>query len=249
MIEVKRKTDAETKSFQLGFGQFIVTRPYATLRGLDSQKQDTVDQGRPVGEHLRFRGGTPEGAGRVRARRGPRAEVIVRDKSNTIDYIFGAEKGTQTWFAIRGQPGVYLTDTSSLDFLKTKPFDVIDKFTFIPNIDDVDRMDISAGGKTHTPGHHADDEEGGEGGRSGRGDRRLHGGRKERGGRQLQEVLPGGHRPAGGGRDGEEGARHPRGEREVLPEQGGRENRRAWTTPPTTATSTRSSSTGSASSR
>ena len=45
---------------------------------------------------------------------------------------------------------MYLTDTSSLDFLKTKPFDVIDKFMFIPNIDDVDRIDITAGGKTHT---------------------------------------------------------------------------------------------------
>jgi hypothetical protein len=79
----------------------------------------------------------------------PRAEVIVRDKANTIDFLFGSEQGTQTWFAIRGQPGVYLTDTSSLDFLKTAPFSVMDKFTFIPNIDDVDRIDITTGGKTH----------------------------------------------------------------------------------------------------
>jgi len=149
VIEVKRKTDAETKSFQLGFGQFIVTRPYATLRGLDSQKQDPVIKGvQSVGisdfadEPLK----DLESYGLTR----PRAEVILRDKSNTIDYIFGSEKGTQTWFALRGQPGVYLVDTSSLDFLKTKPFDVIDKFTFIPNIEDVDRMDITAGGKTHS---------------------------------------------------------------------------------------------------
>ncbi len=45
---------------------------------------------------------------------------------------------------------MYLVDTSSLDFLKTRPFDIIDKFTFIPNIEDVDRMDITAGGKTHS---------------------------------------------------------------------------------------------------
>jgi hypothetical protein len=88
----------------------------------------------------------PEAYGLAR----PGAEVIVRDKSNTVDYIFGDQKGTQTWFAIRGQPGVYLVDTSSLDFLKTKPFDIIDKFTFIPNIEDVDRMDITSGGKTHS---------------------------------------------------------------------------------------------------
>jgi hypothetical protein len=148
VLEVKRKTEGETKSYQLGFGQFIMTRPYVTLRGLDSQKQDTVikgAQGVSISDFAPVPVKGLEAYGLAR----PRAEVIVRDKSNTIDYLFGNEKGTQTWFAIRGQPGVYLTDTSGLDFLKTKPFDIIDKFTFIPNIDDVDRIDIATGAKTH----------------------------------------------------------------------------------------------------
>ena len=149
VLEVKRKTEAETKSFQLGFGQFIVTRPYATVRGMDSQKQDSVlkgAQGVSIADFAPDPVQTLDAYGLAR----PREEVIVRDKSNTIDYLFGDQKGTQTWFAIRGQPGVYLTDTSSLDFLKAKPFDLIDKFTFIPNIDDVDRMEITAAGKTHS---------------------------------------------------------------------------------------------------
>jgi hypothetical protein len=149
VLEVKRKTDAETKSFQLGFGQFILTRPYSLPRGLDSQKQDTLVKGAQSVSISDFADEPLKGLDAYGLAR-PRAEAVVRDKSNTIDYIFGDEKGTQTWFAIRGQPGVYLVDTSSLDFLKTKPFDVIDKFTFIPNIDDVDRMDIISGGKTHT---------------------------------------------------------------------------------------------------
>jgi hypothetical protein len=149
VIEVKRKTDAEAKSFQLGFGQFFVTRPYATVRGLDAQKQDPVIKGAQSVSISDFADEPLQGLEAYGLSR-PRAEVIVRDKSNTIDYIFGSEKGTQTYFALRGQPGVYLVDTSSLDFLKTKPFDVIDKFIFIPNIDDVDRIDITASGKTHT---------------------------------------------------------------------------------------------------
>ena len=44
---------------------------------------------------------------------------------------------------------MYLTDTSSVSFLDLKPFSVIDKFAFIPNIDDVDRLDISAAGTNH----------------------------------------------------------------------------------------------------
>ncbi len=149
VIEVKRKTDAETKSFQLGFGQFIVTRPYATRRGLDSQKQDPVIKGAQSVSISDFADEPLKGLESYGLAR-PRAEVIVSDKSNTVNYIFGSQKGTQTWFALRGQPGVYLVDTSSLDFLKTRPFDVIDKFTFIPNIEDVDRMDITSRGKTHS---------------------------------------------------------------------------------------------------
>lgn len=149
VLEVKRKTEAETKSFQLGFGPFLLTRPYVTVRGLDAQKQDTVIKGAQSVSISDFAEEPVKGLDAYGLAR-PRAEVIVRDKSNTIDYIFGDQKGTQTWFALRGQPGVYLVDTSSLDFLKTKPFDIVDKFTFIPNLEDVDRMDITAGGKTHT---------------------------------------------------------------------------------------------------
>ncbi|MGO9307924.1 MAG: DUF4340 domain-containing protein [Spirochaetia bacterium] len=149
VLEVKRKTEAETKTFQLGFGQFILTRPYAAARGLDAQKQDTIVKGAQSVSISDFADEPVKSLDAYGLAR-PRAEVIVRDKSNTIDYIFGDEKGTQTWFALRGQPGVYLADNSSLDFLKTKPFDAVDKFVYIPNIEDVDRMDITAAGKTHT---------------------------------------------------------------------------------------------------
>ena len=149
VIEVRKKLESENKSFQLGFGQFLMTRPYRLPRGLDSQKQDTVIKGAQAVSISDF-ADEPLKPLSAYGLQPPKAEVVVRDKSNTLDLIFGDQKGTQTWFAVRGQPGVYLVDTSSLDFLKTKPFDVIDKFTFIPNIEDVDRIDIAAGGKTHT---------------------------------------------------------------------------------------------------
>jgi hypothetical protein len=148
VIEVRRKLDTETKSFQLGFGQFLMTRPYRLPRGLDSQKQDTLIKGAQAVGISDFAEEPPKGLAAY-GLDNPRAEVVVRDKSNTLDLIFGAQKNTQTWFAVRGQPGVYLADNSSLDFLKTRPFDVIDKFSFIPNIEDVDRIDITAAGKTH----------------------------------------------------------------------------------------------------
>jgi hypothetical protein len=147
-LEIKTKTTDETKSYQLGFGAYMVTMPYSYSRGLDTEKQDALIKAPQSISISDFAEDTKDLGVYGLAR--PRAEVIVRDKSNTIDFLIGSEKGYQTYFMIRGQPGVYLTDTSSLSFLATKPFDVIDKFTFIPNIDDVDTLEITAAGKTHT---------------------------------------------------------------------------------------------------
>jgi hypothetical protein len=76
---------------------------------------------------------------------------VIRDKSNTIDFLIGANDGKdKTYFMIRGKPSVYTTDSSSLSFLTTTAWDIVDKFVFIPNIDDVDRLDLSSGGATHS---------------------------------------------------------------------------------------------------
>jgi hypothetical protein len=147
-LEIKTKTTDETKSYQLGFGAYMVTMPYSYHRGLDTEKQDALIKG-PQSISIGDFAEDAKDLGKYGLAR-PQAEVIVRDKSNAIDFLIGSEKGYQTYFMIRGQSGVYLTDTSSLSFLATKPFDVIDKFTFIPNIDDVDSLEITAAGKTHT---------------------------------------------------------------------------------------------------
>ncbi len=148
VLEVKQKTADETKSYQLGFGQYIVTQPYRIQRGLDSQQQDKVIKGTQLVAISDFAVDNPKNLAPYGLTR-PSGEAIVRDKSNTVDFIFGAQKGTQTYFMIKGQPTVYLTDTSSVSFLDLKPFSVIDKFTFIPNIDDVDKLEIAAAGTSH----------------------------------------------------------------------------------------------------
>ncbi len=149
VIEAKEKTADESKSFQLGFGKYLMTRPYSYLRGIDSEKQDAFIKG-PQGITIEgFGEANPKDLSKYGLDR-PWGEALVRDKSNTIDFLFGGDAGqSMTWFMIKGQPVVYKTYTSSLSFMASKPFDLVDKFTFIPNIDDVDRLDISAGGATH----------------------------------------------------------------------------------------------------
>ena len=149
VIEAEEKTPDEVKSYQLGFGKYMLTRPYAYPRGLDSEKQDGLIKGAQGITIDSFVEDQPRSLAKYGLAR-PFGEVVVRDKTNTIDFLIGAPKdSTDTYFMIRGQPTVYTTSTSNLSFMSTKPFDLVDKFIFIPNIEDVDRMEITTAGKTH----------------------------------------------------------------------------------------------------
>jgi hypothetical protein len=148
-IEARAKTEEEAKSFQLGFGRYVLTRPYAYPCGLDSQKQDQLIKGTQGISISSFVDDQPSNLAKYGLDH-PWGEALVRDKTSTVDFLFGAEKdSTQTYFMLRGHPSVYSTDTPSLSFMNTKPFDIVDKFTFIPSIEDVERIEITAGGKTH----------------------------------------------------------------------------------------------------
>jgi hypothetical protein len=150
VIELKEKTQEETKSYQLGFGKYIVTRPYTLARGLDTEKGDPLVKGPQAISISSFVEDYPKDLAKYGLAQ-PSGEVLVRDKANTIDFVLGGDAGnSQTYAMIKGTPTVFTVDTSGLAFLSTKPFDIVDKFVFIPNIDDVDAVAITAGGTTHT---------------------------------------------------------------------------------------------------
>jgi Domain of unknown function (DUF4340) len=150
VIELRKKRDKENKIYQLGFSNFLMTRPYSIPRGVDSEKQDKLIKGPQQIQISSFVNDAPRDLSQYGLAR-PRAEVVVRDAANTIDFLIGSEAGPgKTYFMIRGRPNVYTTDTTSLSFLKTTPWDIVDKFVFIPNIDDVDRIDISSRSVSHS---------------------------------------------------------------------------------------------------
>jgi hypothetical protein len=150
VIEVKEKTAEESTGYQFGFSKYILTRPYTYVRGLDGEKQDALIKGPQAIAISDFIEDNPRDLSRYGLDR-PWGEVIVRDKANVLDFLFGAAMDdSRTYFMIKGRPSVYAVETSSLSFMNTKAFDVVDKFSFIPNIEDVDRIDITAAGKTHT---------------------------------------------------------------------------------------------------
>jgi hypothetical protein len=149
VIEITEKSTIESASAQFGFSRFVMTRPYRHPRGVDAEKQDAFLRG-PLGIAIAdFVDDAPKDLAAYGLAK-PWGQVLVRDKTNTLSFQLGAKrKDGMTYFRVGGKPNVYAVQTESLSFMSTPAFDLVDKFAFIPNIDDVDRLEITTGGATH----------------------------------------------------------------------------------------------------
>ena len=89
VIELQRKTAKENKVYQLGFSTFLMTRPYSYPRGVDSEKQDQLIKGPQQVQISSFVSDDPKDLSRYGLAR-PSAEVVVRDKTSSLDLLFGS---------------------------------------------------------------------------------------------------------------------------------------------------------------
>lgn len=151
VVEIVEKSTAEAKDLQLGFGRYFLVRPYRLPRGLHSEKQEAFLKevlAVSIDDFVDDAPGDPAAYGLGK----PWAEVLVRDRAgNSRGLQFGAARSDgKRFFRVVGRPNVYGVEEAKLAFLATPVFDIAEKFAFIPNIDDVDSMEITAGGITHT---------------------------------------------------------------------------------------------------
>ncbi len=171
VIEITRTPPGQPGSPPYSRSLYRLVRPYRVPRGADAEKvRGLLSAILAVGiaDFVDDNPKDPAAYGLAR----PWAEAAVRDKENTLRLQFGAEAGNgRRYFRVGGKPNVYTVDAASLAFLDTTAFTLAEKFVLIPDITDVDRIEITAGGATHalvisrSPAPPAP--EGGDGGQSG----------------------------------------------------------------------------------
>ena len=149
-LEITAKTEAEAKDISLGLSGYLVTKPFAYPVGGSADKIDQFVQGMLGVSIDQFVDDNPVSLAKYGLDK-PWGEVVVRDKTGTLGFQFGKNKDENSlYFKIVGKPSVYTTSTYSVEFMNTTPFDMVDKFAYIPNIVDVDRIEVTANGVTHT---------------------------------------------------------------------------------------------------
>lgn len=81
----------------------------------------------------------------------PRYEWAVKDSNNSVHLMFGDNVDDRYMYAmIKGSSTVFTVLQSTFSFLEATPFELVDKFVLIPNIDMVDKFVITGRGKTYT---------------------------------------------------------------------------------------------------
>jgi len=148
-IEIQANDEQTDEQAQYGLSGWIMTQPYSQTMGVDTQNFQTVLDA--LG-NLSIDGvieETPSDLSKYGLDK-PKGELEVKDKQNTLHIFIGdTNDDSQTYFKLADSPTVYVMGADKLSFMDTKPFDIVEKFAYIVNIDTVDRITIEANGKTH----------------------------------------------------------------------------------------------------
>jgi hypothetical protein len=81
----------------------------------------------------------------------PRYRLTVKDQKHSLELLIGDEHHDDYYYCrLSKGDSVFSVRKEALNFLEIKPFELVDKVSYIINIDQVDRVTIATGGQKHT---------------------------------------------------------------------------------------------------
>lgn len=150
-IEIKINDNQSEDEAQFGLGMWRMTQPYNEPMGVHSDNFQSVLDKLPGLAIEDFIDDDPQDLAKYGLEE-PSAELLVKDNENTLHLYFGDEyeDGKKVYFKTADSKAVYGMKKDKIGFIDTKPFDIVEKFTYIVNIDNVDKVIVEGRGKTHT---------------------------------------------------------------------------------------------------
>lgn len=144
-IEIKANDAQNNDEKQYGVNAFIMTKPYSNAHGVDAEKltklTDTI-KGLSIAD---FASDSSKELSKYGLDK-PRLELLAKDSKKEFHLYFGKDMDDNSVaFKAAGAPEVYTMSKESMEALNANPFDLIDKFVYIINIDLVDKITIENG--------------------------------------------------------------------------------------------------------
>jgi hypothetical protein len=146
-IDIVSKDEQDDSEVVFSMGLYRMIQPYSRPYATDTQAMSDWLQKMPTFAIDKF----VEDNVKDWARYGlasPSAELFMQDDKNTLHLYFGdrTRDGKDVYFRVAGQDSAYAMSADRLDFLDIKPFKLVDKFAFIVNIDNVDKVRVQGPG-------------------------------------------------------------------------------------------------------
>jgi hypothetical protein len=143
-IEIMSKDEGSEPDVVFSMGMFRLVKPYSRPYATDTQAMSDWIQKMPGFQIEEFVEDNVRDWGKYGLAQ-PSAELTLKDEEHTLDLFFGSLKGErQVYFRVSGQNNAYAMSKDKLDFLDIKPLKLVDKFAFIVNIDNVDKLQVRA---------------------------------------------------------------------------------------------------------
>lgn len=150
--ELEIRINTESSDFaQYGFGIWQMTKPYHEPMSVLTDKFQAILQSiTSITNAEKFINDNPvdlEPYGLAK----PQAEIIIKDNQSQFRLLVGKSTNNEAFYCKKSDSkAVFTISNDNLYFLNTKAFDLVEKFAYIVNIDDVDKITLSGQGFNHT---------------------------------------------------------------------------------------------------
>ncbi len=149
--DLEIRVNTENSEFaQYGIGIWQMTKPYQEPMSVVTDKfQPILESITSITNAEKFIDDNPADLNRY-GLTNPRAEVVIKDKQSQFRLIIGNPMNNESFYCKKpDSKAVFTISSNDLFFLDTKAFDLVEKFAFIVNIDDVDKIVLSGLGSNH----------------------------------------------------------------------------------------------------
>ncbi len=148
-LEIRINTE-NLEFAQYGIGVWQMTKPYQEpMSVLTEQFQPILQSITSITNAEKFIDDNPTDLSRY-GLANPRAEVIIKDNQSQFRLFVGNPINGEVFYCKKpDSKAVFTISSNDLFFLDTKAFDLVEKFAYIINIDDVDAINISGLGSDY----------------------------------------------------------------------------------------------------
>jgi hypothetical protein len=160
VLEIKLDT-SDSKLSQYGIGTWWMVKPYYDKIPIATDKfQLILNNLSSITKAEKFIDDNPSDLTHYGLTE-PQGELVINDGDSVFHLLIGKPMDENFIYCKKsGLSSIFTVRSSVLDILDVKPFELVEKFVFIPNIEDVDQINLSGLGFNHlfTIGHQKKDD-------------------------------------------------------------------------------------------